>query len=77
MSIDINMWERKPEFPAIVQREPCQICGAGVGQPCKNLSAPPATIAAETPRSDFHQHRKLMALTNWGKPQPMCIEGKV
>ncbi len=37
-------------------------CGAQVGQPCRNMGATGGTLAAQSPRREPHQIRKLVAI---------------
>lgn len=61
----ISHMEGRPEWPLIVQSVVCPTCGASADQPCINLSAASGTLAAKAPRNDWHQERKLVAVTEW------------
>jgi hypothetical protein len=64
---NLNTYEQRPDWKAIVESIGCpqQGCGAPAGSPCRNVSCDPFSLLGQMTRNDYHQIRKIMAVHAW------------
>lgn len=66
---DMNKWERRPDWQLIAEGVQCPVCGAPRQSMCTNVSAMPGTMAADVPRTEYHQERKYVAINKFNMDQ--------
>jgi hypothetical protein len=62
----ISALEGRKDWAQLVAATICPVCGSHAAT-CRNLGATPGTLAASSPRNDWHQERKILAAENFEK----------
>ena len=68
----IYLWERKPEWPAIVEAVTCPVCGAPPMSRCYDIGGMAGRFGAPPIyRVDWHTQRKYLALDKWREQEAL------